>query len=383
MVQAIKIVLVIVAVTIGIVSVAMTSAFGWSLTHGWERGVYAASFGAADLAKFMLPTAALYLSARAAFKTRCFYLFLAILSFIAHTGLLLTVKATDVAVANTAQKEVAKAEAEVARIKRLIEPLEKAEPRPLGTLNGLISTAERDPIFTGEDRSNKCTNDTAPASVDFCKAYLNLTGERTNREELDKLNAELKDAQAKVPTGSGGPDSNNVFAETVGKKLGIDSFTVLVVLALIISGMLEGCSSQLLSIAAEMKPRVAVPTPASEPISQPLIDPNASITIEIEPEMAVEPPSELCPKEWVSGRVSARKAVSTPWAAFLDAYRADAEAHGLAPASSNALSRAITDAGFADRTSIKKALMIPGAALRPARTASLSVVSRSSAPPAP
>jgi hypothetical protein len=375
---AIRVLAVIIALGIGGVSIAMTFAFGLAFSDAADRFIYAGLFGLLDAAKMLLPTISAVLLFKGlsghARRARFLYIFLAVLSASSHVGLTLTVKDREASVATKAQRDLRNAEAERDRIQTAIAALGTVRSR--GDIEADIATSERDPIFTDEKRSNRCANDTVPASLTFCRAYRGYVAERQNRDDLDRMTGELLQANADVKrysSAEGVDKKANVLAKTLADKTGGDEWTILLIIAITLAVAIEACSSLLLELATAAGHKVEDQPAASQgPVDAETAPADTIIADETRDNAALSRP-ESCPKAWVQGRMQPKRGARLLYEDVLAAYAGEADAEGMAAASSNAFARALTDNGY-DRKRQSKKTYILGAEVR-AERARLKVVS--------
>lgn len=381
----IRLAVMLLAIGVGIVGVAMTFRYGLVFVNSEECLVYAALFACFDAIKCLLPSVAFTLSIsgsrKMAAKATAAYFFLASLSMLAHIGLTITLKTGDAQVASVANEQHASAADEVTQLKAGIEVL--GAVRPLGNITAELAQAERDPIFTDERRSRGCSNDTAPASLEFCRHYRALLGERDNARELLRLEAELRAARLRLHDQGNqiGGKPVTAVAETLAKKTGLDIDTVLLVIAILLAVGIELCSSQILEMAVaaghkrDLQPFAAIPETKGKPLETAILPPlmaaDDGICGHIDNHLATTQ-QPLAPKQnaadWISARLQAHRSANTPYRAAYAAAVADAEAAGLAPCSKNSFSRAITAAGYENKRQNRE-LMILGAVIKEQRAA--------------
>lgn len=362
----IRVIASLIALGIGGVSIAMTFSFGMMFAEGADRFIYAGLFALLDAAKFVLPTIAGYLAFHSlknpARLARFCYLFFALLSASSHVGLTLTVKDTESADAKSAQVRLADATSARDRLQGQIDRL-GAVPSS-GSIAAEMAKIERDPIFTLENRSAGCTNDTADESRKLCDRWRIVKGQKTDRQKLDALVADLDEAQGKVDRlNTGGTlKKANILASTLADKTGGDEGVILIIIAVLLALGIEAGSSVLLALAAAVghKPdALAVetePEPARPAPSDTIIDAESC-------NIAAEMVPISCPKAWVQERMQPKRGAAMPYDAALDLYRDEAKAEGMEPGSANAFSRALTENGY-DRKRQNGKTMIVGAEVR-------------------
>jgi hypothetical protein len=334
-------------------SVAMTFSFGLAFANGADRYIYAGLFGALDGAKFLLPTLAAFLAILGllgqARMARLCWAFFALLSMASHVGL--TLKASGDA--KTAQSVVEEAQATYNTKKGELDALGKV--RSSGKIEADIGNAERNPIFTDEKRSNRCANDTAAGSVDFCKAHRLLVAERSDRADFDRLTREMAAEKTKLDAArSGGGARANELAKALAETLGTGEKAAVMILAILVAIGIEMGSSLLMELAAAagyrkkeelptVTPLVEVPAePVPSTIPTPLIAHNDADTREIVQEKPAVVLAVMCPKDWVASRMQPSKRANVPYDTALATYKDEAKTAGMAPATDNAFARALT-----------------------------------------
>lgn len=365
---AIRILVMMIATGIGGVSIAMTFSFGLAFADGGDRYVYAALFASLDAAKMLLPTLAAYLAfqglRRHARHARFLYLFFALLSGLSHIGLTLTVKDRETGDVRKAQRDLHNAEAERDRIQLAINALGAVRSR--GDIEADIATSERDPIFTDEKRSNRCANDTVPASLTFCRAYRAHLAERENRAALDGHEVELKAAKADVKKLSSieGVDKRaNVLAKTIAEQTGGDEWTILIITAIIMALAIEFGSSQLLELAAaaghKPRPDGAEPAIAQRCTTEPEAASDTIIAEETRDNAALILPTS-CPSAWVQGRMQPKRGARLLLEELVATYGEEATGEGMVPATPNAFYRALTAHGYDRKRQAGKTYVLGG-----------------------
>lgn len=387
-----------IALGIGGVSIAMTFSFGMLFAEGADAYIYAGLFGLLDAAKMLLPTLAGYLAFKgmkpAAWRARFCYIFFAILSASSHVGLTLTVKDTESAGAKSAQVRLSDAIAARDRIQGQIDRLGKLPSA--GTIAAELAQIERDPIFTDAKRSAGCVNDTADDSRKLCDRWRAVKGQKTDRETLDRLDAELAAAQSKVDglnTG-GALKKANILASTLADKTGADEWTVLLVIAIIMALGIEAGSSLLLELAAAVGHQPQKETSLPDDVSrvtleqlkfsrrrensteaeEPADAPSDSIIAAESRENATSSLPTSCPKAWVQSRMQPKRGAQILLDETLALYETEAAEAGMSPASANAFGRALTGNGY-DRKRQGGKTMILAAEVRSTKAKSkLSVV---------
>ena len=370
--------------TVGILGVTMTFRYGLVFTGGGDRMLLAALFALFDAIKCLLPGFAAYLLLTGAgkwvWKARLAYYLLAVMTLGSHVGLVMTLKAHDDATALTTASQTENTADKVIRLKRDIAALEAMPLRPLGTIETQIGNAERNPIFTEATRSNRCADDTLPASREFCRTYRDLIGERTNRQELARLSGELESAKLALANQLNQKAGEIVtpIAEDLAAQTGLSNRTVMLILAVWMAILIEFCSSQVLELAyvSGHKPPAEAPETA---IPTPLMPAIAADTLQNDGGIDAEPASgqpKADAQDWVGRRLLGHRRASVRYQAAYDAHVVEAETSGSAPASKNAFSRALKFHKYeAKRIGGERELMILGAVLKEQReVGSLRVV---------
>ena len=375
----IRTIVTILAVAVGIVGVAMTFRYGQLSFSGADSLLYSLLFASFDGVKCLLPSLATMLVLAGQKKwvigSRIAYLFLATLSFAAHVGLLVTVKTHDAAIDATAKSRHDLAQVQVDRLNNQIANI--GTIRPLGSIQADVNQMQRDPVFYDTRRSNRCTDDTAHDSQLLCKKYRLATGELANRIKLDQLQTDLDKAQAdlKASTTTAKLGDANAAIDGFAKKTGLDSLTVMFILAVLLAIGIEFCSSQLLGMAVAAGYRVTdshFPVTKTEPqnsleavILQPLMADNGGINsrngdLESLPNPALD---KLDAKAWIPERMTAHRTGSLVYRTAYEMHAADARAAGMLPSTENAFSRALKANGFKTERQAR-VLIILGAAIR-------------------
>jgi hypothetical protein len=357
MIYLVRILGTLIALGVATLSVAMTFSFGLAFANGADSYIYAGLFAALDGAKFLLPTLAGFLAYQGMKKqariARICYFFFAFLSAASHVGL--TLKASGDA--RSSQAGVEEAQAAYRTKKAELDNL--GVVRSSGQIEADIAIAERDPIFTDEKRSSRCVNDTVPASLAFCQGYRKLTGERQDRKDYDRISGELVGAKAKLDAArSAGGAKANELANAVSELLSVEEETAMLIMAVLMAIGIEMGSSLLLelAVAAGHKPLFQEAPPVTPAESVPsmiparLIAQDGAETRKNDAENVQEKPTPaqpvLCPRDWVASRMQPNKRTTTPYDTALATYKGEAEAAGMAPASDNAFSRALTAHGY-------------------------------------
>lgn len=375
MITAVRIIGSFIAIAIGVVGAAMTFSFGLTFAEGFERYIYASLFGLLDAAKFLLPTLAAYLAFNGLKKhsrqARICYLFFAFLSGLSHIGLTLAVRDRESSDVSSSHTRLQDAIASRDGLREQIAPLKGT--RSTGKISADIETIERDPVFMDPAKSARCTNDTAPDSRKLCDRWRAAKGESSDRVKLDDLTGKLEEAQKRVDAlNTGGAlRKANILAASVAEKTGMAESTVLLVIAIIMALGIEAGSSLLLELAAaaghgKREARDNITDQPAMPSGAKNSDNATNNAAGTAPSLPV-----MCPQQWVRGNLQPKRG-NLPYDTVVALYEDAAKVAGMAPATANALGRALTANGYERKRSNGKTAIL-GAGLVTARPALVAV----------